>query len=117
MAGEQMYRELPKTQSALVRRINSPRIIPVKELEDNWMAKAPDTDAFRLGRTGACEARLYVFTGKVNLLASEQAPVLRVAACRLEEAVTYVCQQHEDFDVVRVELVSLIELVSGSPLN
>jgi hypothetical protein len=66
---------------------------------------------FRPGRSGACEARLYQFTGE------GQPPVKRVAATDLHEAIAYMRKWHSDLDILRVELVALIEMVSGSPLN
>ena len=44
-------------------------------------------------------------------------PVKQIAACDLHEAMTYMRKLHADFDVLRVEFVDLIEMVSGSPLN
>jgi hypothetical protein len=70
---------------------------------------------FRPGRSGACEARLYQFTGPAP--AEGEAPVKRVAACDLMEAMLYLRQRHPDLDIVRVDLVALIEMVSGSPLH
>ena len=70
---------------------------------------------FRPGRTGACEARLYEFTGVAN--GEVQPPLKRVAAGDLPEAVAYMRKWHSDLDILRVELVALIEMVSGSPLN
>jgi hypothetical protein len=46
-----------------------------------------------------------------------QPPVKRVAATDLHEAIAYVRKWHSDLDILRVELVALIEMVSGSPLN
>ena len=63
----------------------------------------------------ACEARLYQFTGVAN--GEGQPPVKRVAASDLHEAITYMRKWHSDLDILRVELVALIEMVSGSPLN
>ena len=44
-------------------------------------------------------------------------PVKRVAACDLHEAIAYMRKWHPGLDILRVELVALIEMVSGSPLN
>jgi len=70
---------------------------------------------FRQGRSGACEARLYLFTGAAN--GEGQPPVRQVAASDLHEAVAYMRKWHPDLDILRVELVAVIEMVSGSPLN
>jgi hypothetical protein len=70
---------------------------------------------FRPGHSGACEARLYQFTGVPN--AEGAPPVKRVAACDLHEAIAYMSKWHPDLDIQRVELVDMIEMLSGSPLN
>jgi hypothetical protein len=40
-----------------------------------------------------------------------------VAACDLREAIAYMHKWHPDLDIQRAELVAMIEMVSGSPLN
>jgi hypothetical protein len=70
---------------------------------------------FRPGRSGACEARLYQFTGIAD--GDHEPPVKRIAACSLHEALVYLRRWHSDLDILRVELVAVIEMVSGSPLN
>ena len=70
---------------------------------------------FRPGHSGACEARLYQFTGVPTT--EGEPPVKRIAACDLHEAVAYMRKWHPDLDILRVELVAVIEMVSGSPLN
>jgi len=70
---------------------------------------------FRPGHSGACEARLYQFTGVTN--GQGEPPVKRVAACDLQEAMVYMRKWYADLDIVRVELVAVIEMLSGSPLN
>jgi hypothetical protein len=77
-------------------------------------ADAPKT-GFRPGRSGACEARLYQFTGQAH--GDDKPPVKQVAACDLHEAITYLRKWHPDLDVLRAEFVAMIEIVSGSPLN
>lgn len=84
-------------------RIRSCRIAPTLET------------AFRPGRSGACEARLFQLSGPAS--SEGEALVKHVAACDLHEAVAYMQKWHPDFDVQRVELVGMIEMVSGSPLN
>jgi hypothetical protein len=70
---------------------------------------------FRPGHSGACEARLYLFTGTAN---GQGVPLVkRVAACDLPEAIAYMRKWHPDLDIQRVELVAMIEMLSGSPLN
>ena len=61
------------------------------------------------------KARLYRFTGHTHH--DGEIPVKLVAACNLHEAITYLRKWHPDLDVLRVEFVAMIEIVSGSPLN
>jgi len=70
---------------------------------------------FRPGHSGACEARLYQFTSVAN--GEGEPPVKRVPACDLHEAIAYLRKWHPDLDILRVELVAVIEMLSGSPLN
>jgi hypothetical protein len=70
---------------------------------------------FRPGRSGACEARLFLFTGQAH--SGDELPMKLVAACDLQEAMIYMRKSHPDVDILRVEFVALIEMVSGSPLN
>jgi hypothetical protein len=70
---------------------------------------------FRPGRSGACEARLFRFTGAAH--GEGELPVKQVAACDLHEAIAYLRKWHPDLDVLRVEFIAMIEIVSGSPLN
>jgi hypothetical protein len=71
--------------------------------------------AFRPGRSGACEARLFLFTGQA--LGDDEPPRRLVAACDLQEAMVYVRRWHAELDILRIEFVALIEILSGSPLN
>jgi len=70
---------------------------------------------FRPGHSGACEARLYQFTGVT--IGEGQPPIEWVAASDFHEAIAYMRKWHSDIEIQRVELVAMIELVSGSPLN
>jgi hypothetical protein len=70
---------------------------------------------FRPGHSGACEARLYQFIGVA--CGEGQPPVERVAASDLHEAIAYMLKWHSDLDIQRVELLGVIEMVSGSPLK
>jgi len=70
---------------------------------------------FRPGRSGACEARVFRFVGQAH--GEGEPPVKQVAACDLHEAITYLRKWHPDLDILRVEFVALIEMVSGSPLD
>jgi hypothetical protein len=70
---------------------------------------------FRPGRNGACEARLFLFTGQMQ--GAAEPPVKQVAACNLHEAIKYMRKRHADFDILHVQFVALIEMVAGSPLD
>lgn len=74
-----------------------------------------DRTGLQTGRSGACEALLYQFTGRAN--GEGESPVERVAARSLHEAMIYMRKFHADVDILRVEFVALIEIVSGSPLD
>jgi len=67
------------------------------------------------GLDAASEARLFLFTGHAH--GEAEPPVKRVAASDLKEAMVYMRKWHADLDIVRVELVAAIEMLSGSPLN
>ena len=67
---------------------------------------------FRPGRSGACEARLFLFTGQTH--GEAEPPVKQIAACDLNEAMMYMQRRHADFVILRVEFVALIEMLSGS---
>jgi hypothetical protein len=75
----------------------------------------PKKTGFRPGHSGACEARLFRFTGQTH--AEGEPPVRLVAACDLQEAMSYMQKSYCDLDVLNFEFVALIEMVSGSPLN
>jgi hypothetical protein len=75
----------------------------------------PPKTGFRPGSRGACEAILYQFSGRAH--GDGEPPVERVAACNIREAMAYMREFHADLDILRVELVAVIEMVSGSPLN
>jgi hypothetical protein len=76
----------------------------------------PKTNArFRPGRSGTCESSLFEFTGRAR--DQESPPVERVAACEIEEALLYMKRYHPHFEILRVELVMTIVMISGSPLN
>jgi hypothetical protein len=91
-----MLSQMPRTRSQPTRPLNK-------------------KTGFRPGRSGACEARLFEFTGQTH--GEAEPPIIQIAACDLHEAVTYMRKRHPDFDILRVEFVALIEMLSGSPLN
>ena len=65
---------------------------------------------FRPVRGGTCEARLYLFRGALN--GEGEPPAKRVAASDLHE-IAYMRRWHSDLDTLYVELVALIEVLSG----
>ena len=109
---------LGKRRSVLLRlaflRINQPMLSHMPRALSQRTRREPKT-GFRPGRSGACEARLYQFTGVAN--GEAQPPVERVAPSDLTEAIAYIRKWHSDLDIQRVELVAMIEMLSGSPLS
>jgi len=93
-------------------RINQPMLSHMPRTRSRRIARALKT-GFRPGHSGACEARLYQFTGVAQ--GEGEPPVKRVAACDLHEALAYMRKWHPDLDILRVELVAVIEMLSGSP--
>ena len=70
---------------------------------------------FRAGDGGVCEAGLYQFTGRSE--EGQEPPVAMVAAASLEEALAYIRKRYSDLQVVRVECLGMVRLVSGSPVD
>jgi len=95
-------------------RINQPML---SHMPRTRFLRAPNArkTGFRPGHSGACEARLYRFTGVAN--GEGEPPVKQVAACDLHEAIAYMRKWHSGLDIQRIELVAVIEMLSGSPLN
>jgi hypothetical protein len=80
--------------------------------------KRPTKSArFRPGATGACEAQLWSFTGPPAILGDDDSRVHWVAAESLEAALRYMRQRFDDFTISEARLVSVIPLLSGSPLD
>jgi len=73
--------------------------------------------AFRQGRFGACEARLYEFRGRCYPSSSEEEKIERFAADSIYEGLVYLKRREPDFEVMSVQCVGLITLLSGSPLD
>jgi hypothetical protein len=98
------------------RRVNQPNLSHMPRTRSPRTPRAiHDKTGFQVGRSGACEALLYQFTGRAN--GEGEPPVERVAGCSLHEATAYMRKFHADVDILRVEFVALIEMVSGSPLD
>ena len=73
---------------------------------------------FRPGRSGECEAQLWSFTGLPGILQDDHVPDLRwVAAESLDAALLYLRKRHDDFTIREARFVSLIPVLSGSPLD
>lgn len=73
--------------------------------------------AFRVGRFGACEARLYEFHGHHYPSSSEEEKVERLVAESIYEGLMYLKRREPDFEVMSVQCIGLITLLSGSPLD
>jgi hypothetical protein len=73
--------------------------------------------AFRQGRFGVCEARLYEFRGRSRSSSSEEEKVERFAADSIYEGLVYLKRSEPDFEVKSVQCVGLITLLSGSRLD
>jgi hypothetical protein len=68
------------------------------------------------GRPAAVLAKPGYFNSPATRKESEL-PVKYVAACDLFETMAYMRKYHPDPDIMRVEFVAPIEIVSGSPLT
>jgi len=73
--------------------------------------------AFRQGRFGACEAHLYEFRGLDCPSSSEEERVERLAADSIFQGFVYLKRREPDFEVTSVQLIGLVTLLSGSPLD
>jgi hypothetical protein len=76
--------------------------------------------AFRPGRSGECEAQLWRFTGphKAGILRDDHVAEMHwVAAESLDAALVYLRQRHDDFIITEARFLSMIPLLSGSPLD
>lgn len=73
--------------------------------------------AFRPGRFGGCEARLYEFRGRDCLSSSEEERVKRLAADSIYEGLVYLRRREPDFEVSSVQCIGLVTLLSGSTLD
>lgn len=71
--------------------------------------------AFRPGRLGACETRLYEFRGHRYPSSSDEEKVVRLAAESIYEGLMYLKRREPDFEVMSVQCMGLITLLSSSP--
>jgi hypothetical protein len=73
---------------------------------------------FRSGRSGACEAQLWKFTGPPGVVEDDaMAEVHWVAAESLDAALLYLRKRHDDFTIAEARYLGMIALLSGSPLD
>jgi hypothetical protein len=71
------------------------------------------TSRFEVGTRGACEAHLFEFQEECM---AEQRTV-RIAAVKLDEALSYLRWHAPDFQIKSVQNLGLILLVSGSAVD
>ena len=80
--------------------------------------RSADNARFRPGKTGACEAQLWSFTGPPEIPTDDNAPEVHcVAAESLDAALRYMRQRHIDFTITEARFLGMIPLLSGSPLD
>jgi hypothetical protein len=80
--------------------------------------KSANNSRFRPGSTGECEAQLWKLTGPSGMLDENAADDVHwVAAESLEAVLRFVRQRHGDFMIAEARFVSMVPLVSGSPLD
>jgi hypothetical protein len=73
---------------------------------------------FRPGRSGECEAQLWVFSGPPLILVEDHVPETQwVAAESLDAALVYLRKRHDDFTIAEARFLGMIPLLSGSPLD
>ena len=72
---------------------------------------------FLPGNSGVCEAQLWEFKGPSGVLENDEAPVERVAAGSLEEALKFMRRRYPDFIIAKAKAAGVIALLSGSPLD
>ena len=73
---------------------------------------------FRPGTSGQCEAQLWIFTGPPGTVGDDHVPEIHwVAAESLDAALLYLRKRHDDFTIREARFVSLIPVLSGSPLD
>lgn len=96
-------------------RLHQPNVCVMPRTRSQRAQGALHKSRFRPGRSGACEARLFRFTGQAN--GGDEPSTKLVAACDIHEALIYVRKSDAELDILGVEFVALIEMLSGSPLD
>jgi hypothetical protein len=80
--------------------------------------KTSTNTRFRPGRSGECEAQLWAFMGPPEMSKDDQVPEIHwVAAESLDAALRYLRKRYGDFTITEARFVSVIPLLSGSPLD
>ena len=79
--------------------------------------RSANNTRFRPGSTGACEAQLWTFSGPRHDVHADQARAYWVAAESLDEALRYLRQRYDDLAITEARCVSMVALLSGSPLD
>ena len=73
---------------------------------------------FRPGKSGDCEAQLWLFTDPSEISKDDHVPEIHwVAAESLEAALRYMRRRYDDFIIVEARFLGMIPLLSGSPLD
>ena len=109
------------TSSAVLSEVQSQdlkkRRLPTKT-QKKRSARNKNKTRFRPGTRGECEAQLWIFTGPPGILNDDNAPQLHwVAAESLEAALSYLRQRYDEFTIREARFLSMIPLLSGSPLD
>jgi len=83
------------------------------------MSASPEKKTgFRPGMSGLCEAQLWEFTGPSEFLSDdEEAPVERVAAASIDDALKFMRRRYPDFIIVKARALGVIAMLSGSPFD
>ena len=93
------------------------RRLPTKR-QKKRSARNQNKTRFQPGTTGLCEAQLWIFTGPPGILNDDNAPQVHwVAAESLEAALSYLRQRYDEFTIREARFLSMIPLLSGSPLD
>ena len=67
----------------------------------------------KVGRFGGSEAQLFEF----QEMGAQEPRVVRVAALKLDDALSFLRLHEPDFQIKRVENLGLVLMVSGSPVD
>jgi hypothetical protein len=74
--------------------------------------------AFRPGKSGRCEAQLWMFVGPPEIVEDDHVPQINwVAAESLDAALVYLRRQHDELMITEARYLGMIPVLSGSPLD